>query len=324
MMLPSLGFCLLSFPSTFPFFALLQPPSLLALWSCTAAFPSILLPVCLIAGHGYVVYLKQNRTPLLFQRVEPPSSTHDGEPGLNNTLPPPEAADNVNSLWVGCCWLGWFIERALLKCVRVCHRSVQGGVPESHSWMTARAQEMSQKIGSWSPEGIPEDGLGSMTNSQVEITDNDLLRHPSSSFLTYLNVILCGLLPDYLLSCFHLQSRLWFHFSLLFQLADLPERPDWSSHLWSFVIGLHSDSKHHKYYDLVFTYCISTSNRVPSGSSKHFILERLKLPSAVTLSFLSCCNDKLPPGGAVVAHICTGESCAWNKSDCRKKWFLMQ
>lgn len=50
----------------------------------------------------------------------------------------------------------------------VCHRPVEGGVPESHSWVTARAQEMSQKVGSWSPEGHPEDGLGSMTNSQVE------------------------------------------------------------------------------------------------------------------------------------------------------------
>lgn len=50
----------------------------------------------------------------------------------------------------------------------MCHRPVEGGVPASHSWVTARAQEMSQKVGSWSPEGHPEDGLGSMTNSQVE------------------------------------------------------------------------------------------------------------------------------------------------------------
>lgn len=266
-MLPSLDFCLLCFPSTFPFLALLWLPSLLALWSCTAAFPSILLPVCLIAGHGYVVYLTQNRTPLLFQRVEPLSSTQDGEPGLNNTLPPPEAADNVNSLWVGCYWMGWFVERAFLKWVGVCPRSVQGGVPESHSWMTARAQEMSQKIGSWSPEGLPEDGLGSMTNSQVEVTDNDPLRHHSSSFLTFLNVLLFGLLPDYLLSCFHLQSRLWFHFSLLFQLADLAERPD----LWSFVIELHSDRRNTINITTWYLH-ISTSNRVPSSSSKYFIL----------------------------------------------------
>lgn len=125
-MLSSWGFCLLYFPSTFPFFALLRLPSLLALWPCTAAFPSILLPVCLIAGHGYVVYLTQNRTPLLFQRVEPLPSTQDGEPGLNNTHPPAEAADNVNSLWVGCYWVGWFAERASLKCMggvsQVCTR----------------------------------------------------------------------------------------------------------------------------------------------------------------------------------------------------------
>ncbi|GLD61238.1 voltage-dependent P/Q-type calcium channel subunit alpha-1A-like protein [Lates japonicus] len=63
--------------------------------------------------------------------------------GLNNALPPPETTETVNSL------------------------PVEGGVPESHSWVTARAQEMSQKAGSWSPEGHPEDGLGSMTNSQT-------------------------------------------------------------------------------------------------------------------------------------------------------------
>lgn len=68
-----------------------------ALCSCTAAFPSILLSVCLIAGDRYVVYLTQNRTPLLFQRVEPGSQ--DGGPGLNNALPPPDAVDDVNSLW---------------------------------------------------------------------------------------------------------------------------------------------------------------------------------------------------------------------------------
>lgn len=32
-------------------------------------------------------------------------------------------------------------------------RAVDGGIPESQSWVTARAQEMSQKAGSWSPEG---------------------------------------------------------------------------------------------------------------------------------------------------------------------------
>ncbi|XP_057716493.1 voltage-dependent P/Q-type calcium channel subunit alpha-1A isoform X9 [Corythoichthys intestinalis] len=82
---------------------------------------------------------EQNRTPLLFQRVEPPSPTQDGGPGLNNALSPPETTEMMSSL------------------------PVEGGVPESHSWVTARAQEMSQKVGSWSPE----DGLGSMTTSQT-------------------------------------------------------------------------------------------------------------------------------------------------------------
>nr|XP_020443967.1 voltage-dependent P/Q-type calcium channel subunit alpha-1A-like isoform X2 [Monopterus albus] len=86
---------------------------------------------------------EQNRTPLLFQRVEPLSDTQDGGLGFN-ALPPPEATETINTLL-----------------------PVGGGVPESRSWMTARAQEMSQKIGSWSPEGLTEDGLGSMTNSQT-------------------------------------------------------------------------------------------------------------------------------------------------------------
>ncbi|XP_035763902.1 voltage-dependent P/Q-type calcium channel subunit alpha-1A-like isoform X2 [Neolamprologus brichardi] len=86
---------------------------------------------------------EQNRTPLLFQRVEPPTPSQDGGPGLNNALPPPEMTNTTNSL------------------------PVEGGVPESQSWVTARAQEMSQKVGSWSPEGHPVDGLGSMTNSQT-------------------------------------------------------------------------------------------------------------------------------------------------------------
>ncbi|MED6237889.1 Voltage-dependent P/Q-type calcium channel subunit alpha-1A, partial [Ataeniobius toweri] len=86
---------------------------------------------------------EQNRTPLLFQRVEPPTPTQDGGPGLNNPLPLPETTDTGNSL------------------------PVEGRIPESQSWVTARAKEMSQKVGSWSPEGHSEDGLGSMTNSQT-------------------------------------------------------------------------------------------------------------------------------------------------------------
>ncbi|XP_061892783.1 voltage-dependent P/Q-type calcium channel subunit alpha-1A isoform X10 [Entelurus aequoreus] len=94
---------------------------------------------------------EQNRTPLLFQRVDP-SPTQDGGPALNNALPPPETTETVNSL------------------------PVEGGLPESRSWVTARAQEMSQKVGSWSPE----DGLGSMTTSQT-ISDNSPMKRSVSS-----------------------------------------------------------------------------------------------------------------------------------------------
>nr|XP_061830045.1 voltage-dependent P/Q-type calcium channel subunit alpha-1A-like isoform X11 [Nerophis lumbriciformis] len=94
---------------------------------------------------------EQNRTPLLFQRVDP-SPTQDGGPALNNALPPPETTETVNSL------------------------PVEGGLPESRSWVTARAQEMSQKVGSWSPE----DGLGSMTTSQT-ISDNSPMKRSASS-----------------------------------------------------------------------------------------------------------------------------------------------
>lgn len=76
-------------------------------------------------------------------------------------------------------------------CVGVCHRPVEGGVPESHSWVTARAQEMSQKVGSWSPEGRPEDGLGSMTNSQVEERETHTHRQtPRTTYLTACTSIL--------------------------------------------------------------------------------------------------------------------------------------
>ncbi|KAK3519972.1 hypothetical protein QTP70_009637 [Hemibagrus guttatus] len=39
------------------------------------------------------------------------------------------------------------------------NRAVDGGIPESQSWVTARAQEMSQKAGSWSPEGQPTEDM---------------------------------------------------------------------------------------------------------------------------------------------------------------------
>lgn len=66
---------------------------------------------------------------------------------------------------------GWETEGAVNGkeshlCGCVCpRRPVEGGIPESQSWVTHRAQEISQKVG-WSPDGQPEDG--SITNSQVE------------------------------------------------------------------------------------------------------------------------------------------------------------
>lgn len=91
---------------------------------CSAPLPSI-PSVCLIAGDGHVVYLKQNRTPLLFQRVEPPTPDHDGGPGLNNALPPPEKTDAVNSLWVSSLqsvsfWLRSFLLEEIKARRRVC------------------------------------------------------------------------------------------------------------------------------------------------------------------------------------------------------------
>uniref|UniRef100_A0A8C6WLS5 Voltage-dependent P/Q-type calcium channel subunit alpha-1A n=1 Tax=Neogobius melanostomus TaxID=47308 RepID=A0A8C6WLS5_9GOBI len=80
---------------------------------------------------------EQNRTPLLFQRVEPPSPAQDG-------------------VWDP------------TACLQPNHQlgPQEGGIPESQSWVTTRAQEMTQKVGSWSPDGHV-DGLGSMSNSQT-------------------------------------------------------------------------------------------------------------------------------------------------------------
>ncbi|XP_056608758.1 voltage-dependent P/Q-type calcium channel subunit alpha-1A isoform X5 [Triplophysa dalaica] len=67
----------------------------------------------------------QNRTPLMFQRLEPPSPSQDV--GLTGLPDPQNHTTN--------------------------HLGVDEGIPASQSWVTARAQEMSQKAGSWSPEG---------------------------------------------------------------------------------------------------------------------------------------------------------------------------
>lgn len=55
---------------------------------------------CQPAGH--VVYLTQNRTPLMFQRLEPPSEGGgtDGQGGQGLNGLPSTQPDNLNSMWV--------------------------------------------------------------------------------------------------------------------------------------------------------------------------------------------------------------------------------
>nr|KAF6275682.1 calcium voltage-gated channel subunit alpha1 A [Pipistrellus kuhlii] len=82
---------------------------------------------------------EQNRTPLMFQRMEPPSPTQEGQNALPSTQLDPGGG-------------------------LMAHES---GIKESPSWVTQRAQEMFQKTGTWSPErGPPTDMPNSQPNSQ--------------------------------------------------------------------------------------------------------------------------------------------------------------
>nr|XP_036878460.1 voltage-dependent P/Q-type calcium channel subunit alpha-1A isoform X3 [Manis javanica] len=85
---------------------------------------------------------EQNRTPLMFQRMEPPSPTQEAGPS-QNALPSTQL-DPGGGLMVH-----------------------EGGLKESPSWVTQRAQEMFQKTGTWSPErGPPTDIPNSQPDSQ--------------------------------------------------------------------------------------------------------------------------------------------------------------
>lgn len=54
--------------------------------------------------------------------------------------------------------------------VSTCRMAHEGGIKESPSWVTQRAQEMFQKTGTWSPErGPPTDMPNSQPNSQVPL-----------------------------------------------------------------------------------------------------------------------------------------------------------
>uniref|UniRef100_H3ATC4 Voltage-dependent P/Q-type calcium channel subunit alpha n=1 Tax=Latimeria chalumnae TaxID=7897 RepID=H3ATC4_LATCH len=84
---------------------------------------------------------EQNRTPLMFQRMEPPSPTQEGGPGQNAV--PSSQQDQGGGL------------------------PHEGGMKESQSWVTQRAQEMFQKTGTWSPERVrPDDLPDNRQNSQ--------------------------------------------------------------------------------------------------------------------------------------------------------------
>ncbi|XP_016047756.2 voltage-dependent P/Q-type calcium channel subunit alpha-1A isoform X1 [Erinaceus europaeus] len=85
---------------------------------------------------------EQNRTPLMFQRMEPPSPTQEGGPG-QNALPSTQLDPGGGLM------------------------THEQGLKDSPSWVTQRAQEMFQKTGTWSPErGPPSDMPNSQPNSQ--------------------------------------------------------------------------------------------------------------------------------------------------------------
>uniref|UniRef100_A0A8C5YFC7 Voltage-dependent P/Q-type calcium channel subunit alpha n=1 Tax=Microcebus murinus TaxID=30608 RepID=A0A8C5YFC7_MICMU len=89
---------------------------------------------------------EQDRTPLMFQRMEPPSPTQEGVPG-QNALPSTQL-DPAGGLM-----------------------APESGVKESPSWVTQRAQEMFQKNGHLEPgrpgRGPPADMPNTQPNSQV-------------------------------------------------------------------------------------------------------------------------------------------------------------
>ncbi|XP_072568089.1 voltage-dependent P/Q-type calcium channel subunit alpha-1A isoform X10 [Paramormyrops kingsleyae] len=78
---------------------------------------------------------EQNRTPLMFQRMEPPSPAKDGGQGV--TLPPETRPEPVSAL------------------------PPAGGMIDSQPWVGSRSQEMFRKADSWSPERPHLDDLHS-------------------------------------------------------------------------------------------------------------------------------------------------------------------
>ncbi|XP_051898184.1 voltage-dependent P/Q-type calcium channel subunit alpha-1A-like isoform X3 [Pristis pectinata] len=89
-----------------------------------------------------LLHEEQNRTPLLFQRMEPPSPTQEMDPG-QSALPEQQHVSG-NAL------------------------PQDGIMKESQSWVTDRAQKMFQQTGAWSPErGRSEEIEDTRPNSQA-------------------------------------------------------------------------------------------------------------------------------------------------------------
>ncbi|KPP59689.1 hypothetical protein Z043_122368, partial [Scleropages formosus] len=107
------------------------------------------------AKRTQALHEEQNRTPLMFQRLEPHSPTQDGGQGVNS-LPEPQPDATVNL-------------------------PLEGGMTESQSWVTARAQEMSQKAGSWSPEGPRAEDIQDGRHNPQTIMDSSPMKRSASS-----------------------------------------------------------------------------------------------------------------------------------------------
>uniref|UniRef100_UPI0037E8EDFB calcium channel, voltage-dependent, P/Q type, alpha 1A subunit, b isoform X2 n=1 Tax=Semicossyphus pulcher TaxID=241346 RepID=UPI0037E8EDFB len=104
---------------------------------------------------------EQNRTPLMFQRMEPPSEGGgtDGQGGQGLNGLPSTQPDNLNSI------------------------PPEGGMTESQSWVTAKAQEMFQKTGNWSPDRPYPDELHDNRHNPQTITDTSPMRRSTSSLV---------------------------------------------------------------------------------------------------------------------------------------------
>uniref|UniRef100_A0A3B3UQQ2 Voltage-dependent P/Q-type calcium channel subunit alpha-1A n=1 Tax=Poecilia latipinna TaxID=48699 RepID=A0A3B3UQQ2_9TELE len=104
---------------------------------------------------------EQNRTPLMFQRMEPPSEGGgpEGQAGSGQNGLPSVQPDNINSI------------------------PPEGGLTESQSWMTAKAQEMFQKTGNWSPDRPYPDDVHENRHNPQTITDNSPMRRSTSSLV---------------------------------------------------------------------------------------------------------------------------------------------